>query len=100
MSKIKILGFDWNKGNQDKNWQKHKVNKEEAEEIFYNEPVFIFKDVKHSVKEERFVAYGISDQGRGLTVVFSLREKKIRIISARDQSRKERRIHEKTESDT
>ncbi|MBI5465544.1 BrnT family toxin [Candidatus Gottesmanbacteria bacterium] len=96
LTKIRLLGFDWDKGNIDKNWLKHKISGEEAEEIFYNEPLLIFEDLKHSEKEKRFVAYGITDQGRKLTEVFVIRKNKIRIISARDQSRKEKKIYEKT----
>jgi len=51
----------------------------------------IFFDKKHSQIEDRFVAFGITNQGRKLTVIFTKRKDKIRVISARDMSRKERR---------
>lgn len=93
-TKIEFTDFDWDEGNRQKNWLKHKVRLEECEEIFYNEPIRIYKDLHHSELEVRLVAYGRTDMGRKLTVVFTLRKTKIRIISARDQSRKERRFYE------
>lgn len=94
-TKIDIFKFDWDKGNINKNWIKHKVTNEEAEEIFFNEPLTIFEDLKHSSKEERFVAYGTTDEGKKLTIIFIIRKNKIRIISTRDQNRKEEKIYEK-----
>ena len=40
--------FDWDEGNRDKNWRKHKVEWKEGEEVFANEPIKIFKDIRHS----------------------------------------------------
>lgn len=94
-TKIKFFEFDWDKGNVDKNLIKHKVTNEETEEIFFNEPLTIFEDLQHSSKEERFVAYGRTDEGRKLTIIFIIRKNKIRVISARDQSGKEKTIYEK-----
>ena len=94
-TKIELLEFDWDKGNTNKKWIKHKVTNEEAEEIFFNEPLTIFEDLNHSSKEERFVSYGRTDEGRKLTIIFIIRKNKIRIISARDQNRKEGKIYEK-----
>lgn len=82
------LSFDWNKGNLDKNWLKHKVSFREAEEIFFDRFLKIFEDKKHSQKESRLVAYGITNKDRKLAVIFTLREEKIRIISARNQNKK------------
>lgn len=86
--------FEWDKGNTDKNWKEHKVHFKEAEEIFLNKPLKIFKDVKHSQKENRFVGLGVTNKERKLYIVFTVRGKKIRIISARNQSKKERRLYE------
>ena len=88
--------FVWDKGNIDKNWQKHEVRVKEAEEIFYNKPLELMKDEGHSQKEDRFVALGKTNKNRGLYIVFTLRKSKIRVISARDQSQKERKYYEKT----
>lgn len=91
----KPISFEWNKGNIDKNWEKHKIHFKEAEEIFLNRPLKIFKDIKHSQKEDRFVALGITDKNRKLYLVFTIRKKKIRVISARNQSKKERSLYGK-----
>ncbi len=88
------IAFEWDKGNLEKNLHRHNVSNKEAEEIFSNEFVKIFEDVKHSHKEQRFVAYGATDLNRKLTIVFTVREQKIRVISARDQNRKERTVYE------
>lgn len=93
-NRIRLTGFDWDKGNKEKNWKKHRVDFQESEEIFFNKPLEIFSDEKHSGKEKRFLAYGTTNKNRKLTVVFTLRKGKIRIISARDQNRKERKIYE------
>lgn len=86
--------FDWDEGNRDKNWRKHRVDWKETEEVFANEPIKIFKDIRHSQKENRYTALGITNKGRKLYLVFTIRNNKIRIISARNQSRKERRLYE------
>jgi len=92
----KAEGFDWDEGNIDKNWKKHQVSNQETEEVFFNHPLLINLDKKHSSKKEiRFQVLGITNGGRRLFVVFTLRNNKIRIISARDQNKKERRIYEK-----
>lgn len=96
MAKLPVpLSFKWDRGNIEKNWRKHKVNNKEAEEIFFNKPIKIFKDVKHSQIENRFVALGGTNKKRKLYIVFTIRDRNIRIISARDQSKKERKIYEK-----
>ena len=92
--KPKPLKFDWDKGNKDKNWQKHRVGWKECEEIFLNGRLKIFPDKGHSQKEKRFLAYGKTNKGRKLAMVFTLRRKKIRIISARYQNKKERSVYE------
>lgn len=85
------LSFDWDEGNRDKNWEKHKVHFREAEEILFNKPIKIFPDAKHSIKEKRFMALGVTDNLRKLAVIFTIRNEKVRVISARNQNKKERR---------
>ena len=85
------LSFDWNKGNIDKNWGKHKVHFKEAEEVFFNKPLMIFPDIKHSIYESRFQALGVTNNKRKLSIIFTIRKEKIRIISVRDQNNKERK---------
>lgn len=91
----KPVAFEWDKGNIDKNLKKHKVTHKEAEETFDNEPKFFFEDEQHSEKERRYALYGQTKTKRFLTIVFTLRNEKVRIISARSMSRKERRSYEK-----
>lgn len=93
------IAFDWDKGNLDKNWIKHRVHFKEAEEVFLNKPLKVYLDVEHSKEEPRFVAYGATNKYRKLAVVFTIRNKNIRIISARNQNQKERRAYDKKETD-
>ena len=89
-------GFDWDEGNSRKN-EKHGVSMAEAEQVFFNEPVLMLEDAKHSDSEARFHALGRSDENRPLHIAFTLRQdgEKIRVISTSDMHRKERSIYEK-----
>lgn len=89
-----FTGFDWNKGNQDKNLIKHKVHYKECEEVFFNKPLIFFQDEKHSLNEKRLGVFGKTNKKRRLTIIFTIRNKKIRIISARNQNKQERRKYE------
>jgi len=89
-----VEGFDWDRGNKDKNWKKHKVIAKESEEVFAKKPRFIAEDKKHSTVEKRYMLWGITKKKRKLIVVFTIRNEKIRIISARDMNKKERRFYE------
>jgi uncharacterized protein len=89
-----IVGFDWDEGNKQKNRAKHQVDFRECEEVFFDQPLLINEDTKHSSQEKRFYVLGRSDIGRTLFLVFMLRNNKIRVISARDQSMKERKMYE------
>ena len=89
-----VTGFDWDRGNLLKNWEKHSVTHLEAEQIFFNEPLIVHYDEKHSQMEPRWYALGSTDARRFLMAVFTIRQNKIRIISARNMSRKERKIYE------
>ena len=91
----KISSFDWDNGNARKN-DKHGVSAAEAEQVFFNEPLLLITDTKHSLSESRFHALGKTDDGRILHITFTLRHagRKIRVISARDMHKKERTIYE------
>lgn len=89
------LSFDWDRGNLEKSQEKHSVSYKEAEEIFFNKALKVFSDLKHSKNEKRFVALGKTNSKRQLTVIFTFRGSDIRIISARDQSKRERKAYEK-----
>ena len=86
-------GFDWDEGNVDKNWLKHKVSPTECEQIFFNRPLVIQDDTMHSKTEKRFYALGKTDLKRTLFIAFTVRNDFIRVISARDMSRKEREVY-------
>src|SRR4051794_8940114 len=89
-----IDGFEWDEGNALKSLDKHKVTQAEVEQIFARQPL-VSADTAHSQHERRYQALGETMEGRRLHVAFTLREsgKKIRIISTRDMSRKERAIY-------
>lgn len=89
------ISFEWDVGNLKKSWEKHNVNNKEAEEVFFHRPLKIYKDKTHSQKEDRFVVLGTTSKKRKLHIVFTVRKEKIRIISARNQSKKERGEYEK-----
>lgn len=91
--------FEWDKGNSNKN-KKHGVEDQESEEVFLDERRFIFKDKVHSGKEERFRILGKTKAKRLLFIAFTIRGKKIRIISARDINKKEVYLYEKKVSIT
>jgi len=96
-----IDGFEWDINNIDKNWLKHLVHFTECEEIFFNDPVIIMDDLRHSENEDRYYSLGRTKSERLLFVVFTLRGNKIRVISARDMNKNERKIYnEKTEKNT
>ena len=92
---MRIEGFEWDDGNKTKNWVKHQVSAKETEEVFLNKSQVLYKDIEHSQKEDRYVMLGTTNQRRLLYVTFTVRKDKIRVISARDQSRKERNLYEK-----
>jgi uncharacterized DUF497 family protein len=96
----KCTGFQWDKGNIEKNWLKHSVNPSKCEQIFFNLPSIAYDDIKNSEKENRYYSLGKTDADRFLFVVFTIRKDRIRVISARDMNRKERQVYEDHEKDT
>jgi len=88
-------GFDWDEANELKNWDKHSVKKTEAEQVFFNMPLVV-SETYATTDSDRYLALGKTNDGRLLTVIFTIRKKKlIRVISARDMSRKERKAYDK-----
>jgi len=79
-------GFEWDHGNITKNWDKHNVSAIECEQIFFNKPLIVKLDSKHSKLENRYYALGRTDMNRLLFAVFTVRSEKIRIISVRDMT--------------
>ncbi len=86
--------FEWDEGNQNKNREKHGVSNQEVEEVFFNLPVVISPDQGHSKNEPRYLILGQTDRQRKLSIIFTLRKNKIRVISARPMSQKERKFYE------
>jgi uncharacterized protein len=91
-----IVGFEWDDGNSRKSADKHAVSQAEAEGVFFNDPLIVVEDLRHSDREQRFNALGKTSQNRLLHVTFTLRHNgtMIRVISARDMHRKERKFYE------
>jgi len=96
----KCRSFQWDEGNIDKNLQTHNVSSSECEQTFLNVPVIAYEDIKHSQKEARYYALGKTDEDRFLYIVFTVRKKQIRIISARDMNKKERQVYINYEKDS
>ena len=92
---LACTGFDWDEGNLLKNWEKHGVTVAECEQVYFNQPLLARPDEGHPWDEVRFYLLGKADSGRLLFVVFTIRDERIRVISARDQSRNERRSYER-----
>ena len=96
----RCTGFQWDEGNAGKNWLKHRVSPSECEQVFFHLPLIPSDDLRHSDDENRYYALGKTDTGRLLFLVFTIREKNIRVISARDMNKKERRIYLNYEKDS
>ena len=91
-----VTEFEWDEGNSTKNWNRHKVTRQESEQIFFNQPLVVDDDTLHSDQESRYLALGRTDANRLLFVVYTLRgrQPRIRVISARDMTPHERREYE------
>src|SRR5579871_6500685 len=83
------IGFEWDEWNSGKNWEKHRVTPEEAEEIFFHDPFVLKSDSTHSTREKRYGVLGQTGTGRQIFLVFTIRKRHIRVISARDMNRRE-----------
>jgi len=91
------VGFDWDEANVQKNWERHRVTPEEAEDVFFHEPLVVRSDIRHSKTEKRYYALGQTISGRQLFIAFTIRHKLIRVISARDMNYKEKQTYGKHE---
>jgi hypothetical protein len=81
-------GFEWDEGNSGKNWIQHQVSDSESEEVFFNRPLIVGEDKKHSKTEKRHYVLGRTDSNRRLFIAFTIRNNLIRVISARDMNNK------------
>lgn len=90
-----LIGFEWDKRNLE-HIKKHNVDYRECEEVFFNKPLVVNEDKTHSQAEERYRVYGQADNGRFVFMIFTIRSSKISVISARNQSKKEKREFQET----
>ena len=86
--------FSWDQGNERKNLEKHGVTAQEVEEVFFDPRKKLLEDKFHSGKEDRYLLIGQTKRQRLLFVVFTIRNRQIRTISARDLNQKERSLYE------
>jgi uncharacterized DUF497 family protein len=91
------IGFNWDDGNIQKNWERHRVTPEEAEDLFFNEPLVVRSDPAHSQRERRYYALGRTSPGRRLFAAFTVRGKLIRVISVRDMNLREQEAYKRHE---
>lgn len=89
------VGFQWDEGNREKNWNLHQVTTTECEEAFFNIPLILQTDTVHSQREARYFVLGQTDSGRWLFVSFVIRNHLIRVISARDMNQRESRGYDR-----
>ena len=89
--------FDWDHGNSSKSMQKHKISSESAEQVFLNKDMLVPLGIQVMPisNEPRFGALGTDFSGRKLSICFTIREGRIRIISTRPMSKNERKNYEK-----
>ncbi len=83
-------GFQWDEGNAEKNLAVHQVTRPEIEQVFLKRPMVVDELLQQQEQERRYYALGQTDAGCRLFVVFTIRDQLIRVISARDMSRRER----------
>ena len=88
------VAFFWDKGNEQKILEKHGVTAQEVEEVFFDPQKKLLEDKFHSGSEDRYILIGQTKRQRLLFVVFSIRNRQIRAISARDLNKKERPLYE------
>ena len=81
--------FEWDKGNWDKNFVKHKITNQEIEEVFFDDNKLLLEDVLHSSTETRFILIGKTSHRKLLFIVFTIRNQKVRVVSARPLHKKE-----------
>ncbi|MCP5124127.1 MAG: BrnT family toxin [Gammaproteobacteria bacterium] len=88
------MAFEWDANKAATNLAKHSVSFEEAKTVF-DDPLYVdFYDPDHSDEEHRYVMIGTSLQGRLLLVAYTERSDVIRLISAREATRAERKVYE------
>lgn len=91
----KLEGFEWDEGNLG-HIEKHNVSYNECEEVFLSKPLIVLFDEKHSIQENRYKIFGITKTGRRLALAITIRNNRIRVVTARDQNKKEKSDIEKS----
>ena len=90
------IQFQWDTGNREKNWLKHRVTTAECEEVFFDPHKRIAQPPLRAGRETRYVLIGRTQAQRLLFVVFTLRGHTVRVISARHVNKRERGLYEET----
>ncbi len=88
------MEFEWDPAKAAENQRRHKVGFDEAATVFGDPLAITFPDPDHSASEERLLTFGLSRQNRLLIVSHTTRHPRIRVISVRRMSRRERKIYE------
>ena len=96
----RCTGFQRDDGNSEKNWTAHRVTRSECEQVFFSEPIVIARTGGQHQDEGRYHALGRTENNRWLFIVFTVRDKEVRVISARDMSRRERRAYQSAQEET
>lgn len=89
----RCIGFEWNEGNSGKNWERHRVSDGECEQVFFNQPLLVLEDSEHAELEDRILVLGKTDAGPKLFAVCTVRGDRIRVISVRDMTKREREAY-------
>ena len=92
--------FDWDDANVRHMAERPEVSAAECEQVFFNRPLVVSDDESHSQDEPRSYALGQTDRGRCLFVAFTQRDELLRVVTARDMSRKERRVYGNASKET
>src|SRR5581483_6370817 len=85
--------------NANKNWERHHVTPEEAEDVFFHEPLIVRSDVRHSKQQKPYYALGQTASNRWLFVAFTIQRKLVRLISVREMNRNEARLYRRHEKE-
>ena len=86
--------YEWDPAKAVANLKKHRVTFEEAASVFLDPSALTFWDPDHSQEEDREITIGRSSQKRVLFVAHAGREGRVRIISARRATLRERKQYE------
>jgi uncharacterized DUF497 family protein len=91
------MDFEWDTNKASANIKKHGVSFAEATTVFGDPLSTTFPDPDHSINESRYITIGLSSSGKLLIIAHTDRGNSIRIISAREATRRERRFYESGE---